>query len=101
MYIHALKCHIQVKWKEDWLCGSKIVWIVHPVVFLVLKSVEITDSPLYLIPIALPLLMIMVFFELDIERMYISEKLEKHHNHKKRKSYRYKVKWTVSDLNRF
>lgn len=33
--------------------------------------------------------------------MYISEKLEKHHSYKKRKSYRYKVKWTVSDLNRF
>jgi len=40
-------------------------------------------------------------FERDTERMYISEKLEKHYNYKKRNSYRYKVKWTVSDLNRF
>ena len=39
--------------------------------------------------------------ELDIERMYISEKLEKHQNYQKRKSFRYKVKWTVSDFNRF
>jgi hypothetical protein len=39
--------------------------------------------------------------ELDIERMYISEKLEKHQNYQKRKSFRFKVKWTVSDFNRF
>ena len=39
--------------------------------------------------------------ELDIERMYIAEKLEKHQNYQKRKSFRYKVKWTVSDFNRF
>lgn len=39
--------------------------------------------------------------ELDIERMYISEKLDKHQNYQKRKSFRYKVKWTMSDLNRY
>jgi len=39
--------------------------------------------------------------ERDIERMYISEKLDKYENYKKRKSYRYKVKWTTSDFNRY
>lgn len=39
--------------------------------------------------------------ELDIERMYISEKLDKHNKYQQRKSYRYKVKWTTSDFNRF
>ena len=39
--------------------------------------------------------------ELDIERMYISEKMEKQQNYGKKKSYRFKVRWTVSDLNRF
>jgi len=39
--------------------------------------------------------------ELDIERMYISEKLDKHQNYQKKKSYRFKVRWTSSDFNRF
>lgn len=39
--------------------------------------------------------------EQDIERMYISSKMEKYSLYKKRKSIRYKVKWTISDLNRF
>ena len=39
--------------------------------------------------------------EVDIERMYISDKLEKHNTYQKRKSMRYKVRWTVSDLNRY
>lgn len=40
-------------------------------------------------------------FESDIERMYISAKLEKHQAYQKRKSMRYKVRWTVSDLNKY
>ena len=39
--------------------------------------------------------------ELDIERMYISEKLEKNNNYAKQKSFRFKVNWTISDLNRY
>ena len=39
--------------------------------------------------------------ENDSERMYINEKMEKWSLYQKRKSLRYKVKWTVSDLNRF
>ena len=39
--------------------------------------------------------------ELDIEQMYISEKLDKHNNYKRRKSSRYQVKWTYSDFNRY
>jgi len=39
--------------------------------------------------------------ETDIERMYVSEKLDKHRNYQKAKSFRYKVRWTVSDLNRY
>lgn len=39
--------------------------------------------------------------EYDIERMYISEKLQKHQNYKKKASFRYKVRWTASDLNRY
>jgi len=39
--------------------------------------------------------------ESDIERMYISEKLDKHQKYQKKKSYRFKVKWSVSDFNRF
>ena len=40
-------------------------------------------------------------FERDTERMYITEKLEKKRKHEKQKSYRYKVRWTTSDLNRY
>ena len=40
-------------------------------------------------------------FETDVERMYVSEKLDKFENYKKRKSYRFKVKWTISDFNRY
>lgn len=32
--------------------------------------------------------------------MYISEKLDKYENYQKRKSFRFKVKWSVSDYNR-
>ena len=39
--------------------------------------------------------------ETDIERMYISEKLDKHRNYKKSKSFRYKVRWTLSDLHKY
>ena len=39
--------------------------------------------------------------ELDIERMQIADKMEKYSTYQKRKSLRYKVKWTVSDLNRY
>lgn len=38
--------------------------------------------------------------ELDIERMYVNEKAEKVAAYSKRKSLRYKVRWTVSDLNK-
>lgn len=40
-------------------------------------------------------------FEQDVERMYISEKMEKYSTYVKRKSLRYKVRWTMSDLNRY
>lgn len=40
-------------------------------------------------------------FEVDVERMYISEKMEKYNTYVKRKSLRYKVRWTMSDLNRY
>ena len=39
--------------------------------------------------------------EYDIERMYISEKMQKNVNYQRQKSFRFKVKWTVSDLNRY
>ena len=39
--------------------------------------------------------------EKDIERMYITEKLDKYNNYQKRKSYRFKVRWTSSDFNRY
>ncbi len=39
-------------------------------------------------------------FELDVERMYVNEKHEKVAAYAKRKSLRYKVRWTISDLNR-
>ena len=38
--------------------------------------------------------------EYDIERMYINEKYEKMAAYSKRKSLRFKVRWTISDLNR-
>ena len=40
-------------------------------------------------------------FERDTERMYIAEKLEKKRKYGRQQSFRYKVKWTVSDLNRY
>jgi hypothetical protein len=38
--------------------------------------------------------------EIDIERMYVNEKHEKMAAYSKRKSLRYKVRWTISDLNK-
>lgn len=40
-------------------------------------------------------------FERDIERRYIAAKLNKAERYKKVKSLRYKVRWTLSDINRF
>ncbi len=40
-------------------------------------------------------------FERDIERRYLAAKLEKMTKHKKNRSDRYKVRWTLSDINRF
>jgi len=39
-------------------------------------------------------------YESDIERMYIGDKLKKHEMYHTRKSMRFKVRWTVSDLNK-
>jgi hypothetical protein len=39
-------------------------------------------------------------FEEDLERMYVNEKHEKIAAYAKRKSLRYKVRWTISDLNK-
>jgi hypothetical protein len=39
-------------------------------------------------------------FELELERIYIDAKLSKHNEYKRRAVHRYKVKWTISDLNR-
>ena len=39
-------------------------------------------------------------FEEDIERMYVNDKHEKVAAYTKRKSLRYKVRWTISDLNK-
>ena len=38
--------------------------------------------------------------EQDIERMYVNDKAEKMAAYSKRKSIRYKVRWTISDLNK-
>lgn len=38
--------------------------------------------------------------EVDIERMYVNDKHEKVAAYAKRKSLRYKVRWTISDLNK-
>lgn len=38
-------------------------------------------------------------FEIDVQRMYLSGKVLKHTKYEKRKSQRFKVRWTVSDLN--
>ncbi|CAI2359543.1 unnamed protein product [Moneuplotes crassus] len=40
-------------------------------------------------------------FERDIERRYLAAKFEKLSKYKKNKSERYKVRWTLSDINRF
>jgi len=40
-------------------------------------------------------------FERDLERRYLAKKLEKVQNYSKVKSIRYKVRWTLSDINRF
>ena len=39
-------------------------------------------------------------FEEDIERMYVNDKHEKVAAYNKRKSLRYKVRWSISDLNK-
>lgn len=40
-------------------------------------------------------------FERDVERRYLAAKLEKLNKYKKAKTERYKVRWTISDINRF
>jgi len=40
-------------------------------------------------------------FEVDVQRMYLGQKLYKHSKYEKRKSMRFKVRWTISDLNRY
>lgn len=40
-------------------------------------------------------------FEVDVQRMYLSQKVYKHSKYEKRKSMRFKVRWTISDLNRY
>jgi hypothetical protein len=42
----------------------------------------------------------LTLLEQDIERMYVNDKAEKMAAYSKRKSLRYKVRWTVSDLNK-
>ena len=39
--------------------------------------------------------------EIDIQRMYLSQKLYKHSKYEKSKSIRFKVRWIISDLNRY
>ena len=38
-------------------------------------------------------------FELDLQRIYLANKLQKYNKYEKRRIYRFKVSWTVSDLN--
>ena len=38
-------------------------------------------------------------FEIDVQRMYLAAKVLKHTKYDKRKTQRFKVRWTVSDLN--
>lgn len=40
-------------------------------------------------------------FEKDLQRIYLSNKASKHQKYEKRKIGRFKVEWTVSDLNRY
>lgn len=40
-------------------------------------------------------------FEKDLQRIYLSNKLQKHVKFQSRKVNRFKVKWTISDLNRY
>lgn len=39
--------------------------------------------------------------ELDIQRIYLDNKYKKNNKYEQRKARRFKVKWTVSDLNRY
>jgi hypothetical protein len=39
--------------------------------------------------------------EEDIQRNYLGQKLLKQNKYKDRKNYRFKVRWTISDLNRY
>lgn len=40
-------------------------------------------------------------YEVDLERQYVNDKYRKNMNYQKRRSSRYRVKFTVSDLNRY
>jgi len=40
-------------------------------------------------------------FEVDVQRMYLSLKMAKLQKYKRRPSIRFKVRWTLSDLNRY
>ena len=74
MDLHALDGCIQVKWLKCWSHLSNILFIIHPVVFLVLPSVHIRNGPIDLVPHGFGLLEldILDLFLLDIQSLQIS-----------------------------
>ena len=40
-------------------------------------------------------------FELDVERIYLTQKLNKKQQYYRRQTKRFKVRWTISDFNRY
>lgn len=71
--IHTLKSLVKIKWSEFWLCSTKILWVIHPVVGLVLMFVEIGYRPADLVTERLPLIISshLLMLIIDIHPLYI------------------------------
>lgn len=72
--MHTIQGLVKIKGHKLWLDISKVLSIIHAIVELVLEPVEITDSPLDLVPKTLPLLIVLMLLKflsdihpLDIE----------------------------------
>jgi hypothetical protein len=61
MSVHTHKSFVQIEWNKDGLDVCKVLTIVHSIVELILKSVEVTDGPFDLEPETFSLLIVLMF----------------------------------------
>lgn len=63
MSVHTVKGFVKIEWNKFWLGVAEILAIIHSIVELILKPIEVTDAPLNLVPKTLPLLIVLVLLQ--------------------------------------